>query len=1178
MPLAHTAEQPCQKAPRSFSKLLAANRSEIATRIFRAATDLGLRTVAVYAQEDRFSIHRFKADEAYQVGVGKGPVAAYLDIPSIIAVAKATGAEAIHPGYGFLSENAAFARACDQAGIAFVGPRPELLDMMGDKTAARAIAKRLQVPTLPGTEEPVTEREQALKIAGEIGFPLIIKAAFGGGGRGMRVVQKAADLGRLLDEAQVEAGSAFGNPAVFLEKYIPHAKHIEVQVLGDQYGNVIHLHERDCSIQRRHQKVVEVAPSYGLPPEVISELCDAAVRIARKIRYDNAGTIEFLYNLDSHEWFFIEMNPRIQVEHTVTEVITGLDLVRAQILIAQGHPLHSTEVGMPLQHLVSRNGFAIQCRITTEDPENKFTPDYGKILAYRSTGGFGIRLDGGMGYAGAVITPFYDSLLVKVISSAHSWDLARHRMDRALREFRIRGLKTNIPFLENVINNRIFAEGRATTVLVDSTPELYAFSPRRDRATKLLNFLGNIIVNDNPHAKGFKPGRIFDVPKAPAFDPQALIPKGTRDLLLELGPKKFAAWTAKQKRLLITDTTFRDAHQSLMATRLRTYDMLACAAPLARRLGALNNGLFSLEMWGGATFDSAMRFLSEDPWERLRQLRAAIPNVCFQMLFRGSNAVGYSNYPNNVVAGFVQHAAASGMDIFRIFDSLNYLPNLRVAMDAVQETHALCEAAICYTGNILDERRDKYSLEYYVRLARELEKMGAHFLAIKDMAGLCRPFAARKLIKALKNEIGLPIHFHTHDTSGISSASVLQASEAGADVVDLAIASMSGSTSQPNLNSVVAALQHTPRDTKLDLASLNEFSDYWDKVREYYFPFDLAPRTGSAEVYLHEMPGGQYTNLREQAASMGVAHRWPEIARLYSEVNSLFGDIVKVTPSSKVVGDMALFLFSRGIRPADVVNLEPGVTPFPESVIDMFSGGLGWPAGGWPELVWKVVLGEKRFKEAKGRYEAATGRDSLAGSQPPADLERLRSELTVKLKRSATKDDLYSHLMYPQVFAALEKHRHDFSDVSLLPTPAFFYGLQPRQEINVTIEPGKTLIIRLVNVSEPDKDGRRTVTYELNGMTREAFIADKHLAAKVKHRPKADLNDPRQVPAPIPGLVASIAVSVGNKVNKGDKLLMMEAMKMQTTVSAPIDGVVEELFVALGDTVESKDLLLRMRG
>lgn len=1156
-----------------FKKILAANRSEIAIRIFRAATELGLRTVAVYAQEDRFAMHRFKADEAYQVGAGKGPVAAYLDIESIVSTAKEKGVDAIHPGYGFLSENAKFARACAAAGITFVGPRPDLLDMMGDKTAARALAQKVGVPTLPGTEEPIADRTQAMKVAREIGFPLIIKAAFGGGGRGMRVVPKASDLGDLLDEAQAEAGRAFGNPAVFLEKYIPRAKHIEVQILGDQHGNVIHLHERDCSVQRRHQKVIEVAPSFGLPEHVIKELCDAAARLAREIRYDNAGTIEFLYDLDSHEWYFIEMNPRIQVEHTVTEVITGIDLVRSQIMIAQGHSLLSREIGMPAQNEIPRNGYAIQCRITTEDPENKFMPDYGKILAYRSPGGFGIRLDGGQGFAGAVITPFYDSMLVKVIAFGRSYDITLDRMDRALREFRIRGLKTNIPFLENVIANSIFQSGQATTTLIDTTPELFSFKAKRDRATKLLNFLGNVIVNGNPHAKGYKPATPPVAVDSPAYDHRVAPPAGTRDLLLNLGPKKFAEWTQKQKRLLITDTTFRDAHQSLMATRVRTYDMLAVADALAHRLGAEKNGLFSLEMWGGATFDSAMRFLSEDPWERLRQLRAKIPNICFQMLFRGSNAVGYSNYPDNVVAGFVKHAAESGMDIFRIFDSLNYLPNLRVAMEAVQATHAICEAAICYTGDILDPKRDKYSLKYYLKLAKELEKMGAHFLAIKDMAGLCRPLAARKLIKALKEEIGLPIHFHTHDTSGVQASAILEASTAGVDVVDLAMASMSGSTSQPNLNSTVAALQHSSRDTRLDLPALNEFSDYWEGVRHYYTPFDTAPKTGSAEVYLHEMPGGQYTNLKEQAASMGVSHRWPEIARIYSEVNQLFGDIVKVTPSSKVVGDMALFLFSRGIVPADVVNLEPGSVGFPESVVDMMSGGLGWPPGGFPEAVMRVVLGEKKFKEA----QAAFAKDQSASKAAPVSLRKLREELTEKLKHDATDDDLYSHLMYPQVFADFAKHKVQFSDVSVLPTPAFFYGLQIGEEAVVSIEEGKTLFIKLVNVSEPDKDGRRTVTYELNGMTREAHIADKSLATKAKARAKADIADVAQVGAPIPGLIATIAVTVGHKVAKGDKLLMMEAMKMQTTVYAPCDGVIAELPVQLGDTVESKDLLVRLK-
>ncbi len=1149
-------------APIQSRKLLAANRSEIAIRVFRAATELGHRTVAIYAQEDRLSVHRFKADEAYLVGQGKGPVAAYLDIEGIVALAQEQGVDLIHPGYGFLSENAAFARACAAAGITFVGPRPELLDMMGDKTAARALAQKLNIPTLPGTEEPISDRGEALKVAKTIGFPLIIKAAFGGGGRGMRVVHKSADLDNLLDEAQSEAGRAFGNSAVFLEKYIPRAKHIEVQVLGDKHGNVLHLHERDCSVQRRHQKVVEIAPSIGLDDHIRQELCLAGARIAKEINYDNAGTVEFLYDLDRNDWFFIEMNPRIQVEHTVTEVITGIDIVRAQILIAEGRSMFSPEVGLPPQDKVPRMGYAIQSRVTTEDPENKFTPDYGKILTYRSAGGFGVRLDGGMGYGGAVITPFYDSLLVKITASGQSFPIALHRMDRALREFRIRGVKTNIPFLENLIANETFSSGQATTTLIDNTPELFRFAPRRDRATKLLTFLGDVIVNGNPHAKGHRLAGPAPQIAPPSCDCKSAPPQGTRDLLLELGPKKFAEWTAKQKRLLITDTTFRDAHQSLMATRVRGYDMLAAADAVARR----TPGLFSLEMWGGATFDTAMRFLREDPWERLRALREKVPNICFQMLFRGSNAVGYSNYPDNVVAGFVKHAAASGMDIFRIFDSLNYLPNLTAAMDAVQETHGLCEAAICYTGDILDPARDKYSLKYYVKLAKELERMGAHMLAIKDMAGLCRPYAAHALVKALKDELGIPIHFHTHDTSGINSASVLKAADAGVDVVDLAIASMSGSTSQPNMNSIVAALQHTPRDTGLDLDALNQFSDYWEAVRDLYAPFDTAPRSGSAEVYLHEMPGGQYTNLKEQAASMGLAHRWPEIARTYAEVNAMFGDIVKVTPSSKVVGDMTMFLITRGIKPADVVNLEPGVTPFPSSVVDMLRGGLGQPMGGWPKPLQRVVLGKE--KPLRGRPGAGL---------KPLDLKKERETLAAKLKHPASDDHLYSHLMYPEVFAEYAKFIRDFSSVGVLPTAAFFYGLKPGEEISVEIEHGKTLFIRLMNVGTPDKDARRTLTYELNGITRDVSIADKSLKPTAKARPKADPADPRDIGAPIPGVVTSVNVSVGTRVAKGDKLFTMEAMKMQTTIYAGIDGVVNEIRVQVGDNVESKDLLAKLR-
>ncbi len=1148
--------------PKQFRKLLAANRSEIAIRIFRAATELGLRTVAIYAQEDRLSVHRFKADEAYLVGQGKGPVAAYLDIEGIVSLAKEKGVDLIHPGYGFLSENAQFARACAEAGITFVGPRPELLEMMGDKTAARRLAEKINVPTLKGTDEPITDRDEALKIAKGIGFPLIIKAAFGGGGRGMRVVHKSGDLDNLLDEAQAEAGRAFGNPAVFLEKYIARAKHIEVQVLGDKHGNVLHLHERDCSVQRRHQKVVEVAPSFGLDDHVRQELCLAGARIAKEIGYDNAGTVEFLYDLDRNEWFFIEMNPRIQVEHTVTEVITGIDIVRAQILIAEGHSMFSPEVGLPPQDEVQRMGFAIQSRITTEDPENKFTPDYGKILTYRSAGGYGVRLDGGMGYAGAVITPFYDSLLVKLTAFGQTYDIALKRMDRALREFRIRGVKTNIPFLENLIHNETFRSGQATTTLIDTTPELFSFKPRRDRATKLLNFLGDVIVNGNPHAKGHKLAGPAPHVMAPAYDHKAVPEKGTRDRLLELGPKKFAEWVVKQKRLLITDTTFRDAHQSLMATRVRSYDMLAVADAVARRTPQL----FSLEMWGGATFDTSMRFLREDPWQRLRKLRQHVPNICFQMLFRGSNAVGYSNYPDNVVAGFVRHSAEAGMDIFRIFDSLNYLPNLAVAMEAVQGTHTICEAALCYTGNILDPKRAKYSLKYYVKLARELEKMGAHMLAIKDMAGICRPYAAQALVKALKEEVGLPIHFHTHDTSGVNSASILKAADAGVDVVDLAIASMSGSTSQPNLNSIVAALQNTRRDTGLDLQALNEFSDYWEQVREVYKPFDTAPKTGSAEVYLHEMPGGQYTNLKEQAASMGLGHRWPEIARCYAEVNELLGDIVKVTPSSKVVGDMALFLFTRGIKPADVVNLEPGVTPFPDSVKDMLRGGLGQPVNGWPKQLQKVVLGnEKPMKTRPGANLA------------PVDLKAEKRSLAARLKREVAEDDLFSHFMYPEVFTDFARFQREYSDVSVLPTSAFFYGLKPGEEISVDIEEGKTLFVRLISVGEPDKDGRRPVTYELNGITRVAHIADKTAKAEKKSRAKADPNDPLQVGAPIPGIITSVNASVGTKVAKGDKLFTMEAMKMQTTIYAGADGVVAEINVQVGENVESKDLLAKLR-
>jgi pyruvate carboxylase len=1145
---------------------MAANRGEIAIRIFRAANELGLRTVSIFAEEDRFSIHRFKADEAYQLDSSKGPVGAYLDVEGIVALAKQKGVTMIHPGYGFLSENASFARACAREGITFIGPSPELLENMGDKTAARTLAHRFHVPTLPGTEEPITDPDEALKAAHEIGFPLIIKAAFGGGGRGMRVVEKASLLPALLSEAQNEALNAFGNPAVFLERYISRAKHIEVQILGDKHGNVVHLYERDCSVQRRYQKVVEVAPAINLDPKVRKELCDAAVNLAKGIGYNNAGTVEFLYDMDKNDWFFIEMNPRIQVEHTVTECVTGIDLVRSQILIAGGESLFGAEVAIPQQDDIPCNGFAIQCRVTTEDPEKNFAPDYGRILNYRSAAGFGIRLDAASGDAGSVVTPFYDSMLVKVTAMGRDFPMACQRMDRALREFRIRGVKTNIPFLENVIADETFRSGQAHTKLIDTKTELFRFRPRRDRATRTLSYISDITINGNPTAKGWKPAAALpkaNVPDSLVIQHQAVVPKGSRDLLLELGPEKFAQWILAEKRLLITDTTLRDAHQSLIATRMRSYDMLRVAEAVAHRLPQL----FSLEMWGGATFDTAMRFLSECPWERLRRLREKIPNICFQMLFRGSNAVGYSNYPDNVVAGFVKHAADSGMDIFRIFDSLNYLPNMQVAMEAVREHgKVLCEAAICYTGDINDEKRDKYSLKYYIAKAKEVERMGAHILAIKDMAGLCKPMAAEKLVTVLKQEIGIPIHFHTHDTSGLNAASVLSASDAGVDIVDLAIASMSGSTSQPNLNSVSAVLASTERDPGLDFDSLNEFSDYWEEVLGFYKPFDSAPRAGTAEVYEHEMPGGQYTNLREQANAMGLGHRWREIARTYAEVNQLFGDIVKVTPSSKVVGDMCMFLVTRGIRAADVPKLKPGSIDFPESVIDMLSGGLGQPDGGWPADVQKVVLGNKK---------ATTKRPGELAE--PVDLVETRATLSKKLGRPASDDDLYSHLMYPQVFADFNTFRSKYDDLSSLPTSAFFYGLQIGEEIEVEIDPGKILIIKLISIGEADSAGRRALFYELNGMPRESVVLDNSLKSVSKaSRIKGEPDNPAQICAPMPGMVTEVAVSIGQEVKAGDKLVVLEAMKMLTTVSAAADGRIGEILVQRGDQVDSNDLLVKL--
>ena len=1140
-------------------KLLALNRGEIAIRILRAANELGLRTVAIYSQEDRLALHRFKADEAYLIGEGKGPVEAYLDVEGIVALAREKGVDAIHPGYGFLSENPALPRACEGAGITFIGPGAELLELLGDKRAARQLAQRAGIPVVPGTEEPIRDPSQAKRLAREIGFPLIIKAAFGGGGRGMRVATSATEFSERLDEARREAGASFGNDAVFLERYVRRARHVEVQILGDRRGNIVHLYERDCSVQRRHQKLVEVAPAVGLDEGIREALAEAAVKLAQAAGYQNAGTVEFLVDADSGEWYFIEVNPRIQVEHTVTEMVTGIDLVRCQIQVAQGLELFGAEMNLPPQEKIPLYGFALQCRITTEDPSNHFMPDYGKIHTYRSPAGFGIRLDGGSAYGGAVITPYYDSLLVKTTAWGREFRHACQRMDRSLREFRVRGVKTNIPFLENVVNHPDFQAGRVTTAWLEQTPDLFRFVARRDRATRLLSYLGEVIVNGNPTVAGKPaPARIDASPVLP-HDVSAP-PKGTRQLLAELGPEKFAEWTRSQKRLLLTDTTFRDAHQSLLATRVRTYDMLRIANFIAHRL----HNLYSLEMWGGATFDVAMRFLHEDPWLRLRQLRERIPNICFQMLLRASNAVGYTAYPDNAVEGFVHEAAAQGIDIFRIFDSLNWLPNMKIAMEAVRKTDKICEAAVCYTGDILDARRDKYSLQYYVKMARELERMGAHVLAIKDMAGLCKPYAAEKLVTTLRQQVGIPIHFHTHDTSGINAASVLKAAEAGVHAADGAIASMSGTTSQPNLNSIVAALGNTPRDSGIDLDALNQCADYWETVRTYYAPFDTGPKSGTAEVYIHEMPGGQYTNLREQAEAMGLGARWHEIARTYAEVNQALGDIVKVTPSSKAVGDLAIFLVNHNMTAQQFERLGPDHNlTLPGSAIEMLSGALGEPEGGWPKALQKAVL--KGAKPQKGRPGAHL---------TPVNFEETAATLERKTGHKPARDEVLSFLMYPDVFLKFAKARQSYGNVEVLPTPQFYYGMQRGDEIAVELEPGKALVIKFLTVGEPHPEGFRTVFFELNGQPREVNIRDKSLEVKVAAAPKADPAKPGEIGAPIPGVVSTVAVELNQVVKKGDRLLVMEAMKMQSTVYAPVEGKVTQVLVQPGRHVEAKDLLL----
>lgn len=1142
-----------------MKKLLVANRSEIAIRVLRAATELGLATVAIYTYEDRYSLHRFKADESYQVGGADAPVKNYLNISAIIDVAKAHAVDTIHPGYGFLSENAEFALACAQAGITFVGPTPDMLRVFGDKTAARRIAQQAGVPVLPGTDHGVTDPVKIKKMAKDIGFPLIIKASFGGGGRGMRVVREPGELTAKLEEAQREAGGAFGKSEVFLERYIARAKHIEVQILGDAHGHLVHLYERDCSVQRRHQKVVELAPSIGLPEDLRTAICQAAVAIGRQVQYRNVGTVEFLVDVDSGKYFFIEVNPRIQVEHTVTEIVTGIDLVKAQIRVAQGHSLHGAEIQVPTQDNITCRGVALQCRITTEDASNHFIPDYGRITSYRSPAGFGVRLDGGTAYTGAVITPYFDSLLVKLTCFAPTLEESVARTVRALSEFRVRGVKTNIPFLENLVQHPTFVSGQATTTFVDNTPTLFRFTVRRDRATKLLSYLGDVIVNGSPEVKRVPDIAAMTPPPVPAVSHIQPLPKGLRDHFKEMGARDFSRFLMRHKALLFTDTTMRDAHQSLLATRMRTIDMLPAATAMARMLP----NIFSLEMWGGATFDTAMRFLHEDPWQRLAELRAAAPNLLFQMLLRASNAVGYTNYPDNVVKYFVRQAALNGIDVFRVFDSLNWTRNMRVAMDAILESGAILEAAICYTGDILNPRREKYSLQYYIRIAKELEKMGTHILGIKDMAGLCRPLAAQKLVKALKNEVELPLHFHTHDTAGVQAGSILLAAQAGVNIVDAAISPLSGMTSQPNINSLVAALAHTPRDSGLDQTALARLADYWEAVRRFYQPFEEGMLASTASVYEHEMPGGQYTNLRVQAKSLGLSERWNEIAAMYAQVNQLFGDIVKVTPSSKVVGDMALFMVTNNLTPDDVLD-ESRHIDFPKSVVDMLHGDLGRPPGGWPKKLQKIIL------RGKPPLTVRPG-----AKLQPIDLEAARGELAHKVHREITDTDLASYLMYPDVFLEYDRFHKLYDQVDVIPTRVFFYPMEPYVEVPIELEPGKTLLVKFLTVGDPDPDGMRTVFFELNGQPREVKVLDRSRGGKARvQMPKAQRDNAAHIGAPMPGKISTLAVSLGQHVLRGDKLLSIEAMKMETAVYSPRDGKIARIYVQPGIIVASNDLLL----
>ena len=1141
-----------------FNKILIANRGEIAIRIMRAANEMGKKTVAVFAEEDKLGLHRFKADEAYRIGHGMGPVAAYLAIDEIIRVARDCGADAIHPGYGLLSENPDLVDACERNGIVFIGPQASTMRALGDKASARRVAIEANVPVIPATEVLGDDMNAIKAEAAEIGYPLMLKASWGGGGRGMRPIEHPNELEDKVLEGRREAESAFGNGEGYLEKMITRARHVEVQILGDKHGEIFHLWERDCSVQRRNQKVVERAPAPYLTQKQRETLCDLGRRICAHVNYECAGTVEFLMDMDTEEFYFIEVNPRVQVEHTVTEEVTGIDIVQAQILIAEGKTI-AEATGKANQSEVTLNGHALQTRITTEDPQNNFIPDYGRITAFRSATGMGIRLDGGTAYAGGVITRYYDSLLVKVTAWAPTPSKAIARMDRALREFRIRGVSTNIAFVENLLKHPIFLSNEYTTKFIDTTPDLFDFDKRRDRGTKVLTYIADVSVNGHPETKG-RPLPNFDAPTPLSPNSVGEMSYGTRNLLEQKGAKAVADWVLKQRQLLLTDTTMRDGHQSLLATRMRSVDMIRVAPAYASNLPSL----FSVECWGGATFDVAYRFLQECPWQRLRDLRAQMPNLMTQMLLRASNGVGYTNYPDNVVRAFVKEAS-KGIDVFRVFDSLNWVENMRIAMDAVIDSGKICEGTICYTGDILNPDRSKYNLKYYVNMAKNLQEAGAHFLGLKDMAGLLKPAAARQLVKSLKEEVGLPIHFHTHDTSGIAGATILAASDAGVDVVDAAMDAFSGGTSQPCMGSIVEALHNSERDTGINIENLREISDYWGQVRAQYAAFESGLSSPASEVYLHEMPGGQFTNLKAQARSMGMEEKWHDIAETYADVNQMFGDIVKVTPSSKVVGDMALMMVAQNLSRDDVENPKTDVA-FPESVVDMLRGNLGQPPGGFPkQIVQKALKGEKPNLDRPGK------------NLEPIDLEKTRQELSDKLDGMKIDDeDLNGYLMYPKVFLDYMERHLTYGPVRTLPTKTFFYGMNSGDEISLEIDPGKTLEIRMQAIGETDENGEVKVFFELNGQPRVIRVPNRLVTSETTLRPKADPSNSNHIGAPMPGVISTVSVNEGQTVKKGDLLLTIEAMKMETGIHVERDAKIKAVHVKPATQIDAKDLIIEL--